>query len=74
MSLERGMAKPEPWIFPTFNVRKMLAEANEIIERASDPDQGCWDFELMVAINHLHHAAAELQRDRLVMTHGVKRL
>lgn len=73
MAVYTGVAAEEPWNFVTTNVREMLAEAVAVAFQAELDRSGVTEPQLLIAINHLRHAADELERSRLEMKYGVKR-
>jgi hypothetical protein len=65
-----GEASEEPWAFPTTNVRIMIQEAFDVAIKAMSSSEGVTEVEVLIAVNNLRHAAAELERSLLEKKYG----
>ena len=75
--VDRNEKAPEPtqgpWVFPTINVRELIQKSLEIAWEASPGSCGVSEVDILVAVNNLRHAAAELERSLLEEKYGVSR-
>lgn len=73
MAYPYGDGVEEPWHFRTDNVRRMILEALSTAQDAVPAGTGVFEVEILVAVNHLRHAAAELERSLLEQKYGANR-
>lgn len=70
---DKDLKEVVPWRFETRNVKSLIQEALEIAFEASPGSCGVSEVDVLVAVNNLRHAAAELERSALEMKYGVRR-